>query len=58
MVGLTKVSQAAAGRNFWIHPRKNPRKYKKYHGRQWANITMKDVSTGQRKKTQNKQTSA
>ena len=30
-LGLTKVSQAAAGRNIWIDPSKYPRKYSKYH---------------------------
>ena len=33
----TKVSQAAAGRNFWIDPSKYPKKYPKYYVRQWAN---------------------
>ena len=31
MVGTTKVSQAATGRNIWIDPSKYPRKYSKYH---------------------------
>jgi hypothetical protein len=34
--GLTKVSPAAAGRNLWVDPSKYPRKYPKYHVRQWA----------------------
>ena len=34
VLGLTKVSQAAAGRNLWIDPRKHPIKYPKYHVRQ------------------------
>ena len=31
---LTKVSQAAAGRNLWIDPSKYPKKYPNYHVRQ------------------------
>ena len=30
-LGLTKVSQAAAGRNLWIDPNRYLRKYPKYH---------------------------
>ena len=37
-LGLTKVFQAAANRNLWIDPRKYPRKYFKYHVRQWATV--------------------
>ena len=33
---LTKVSQAATNRNLWIDPSKYPRKYRKYHVRQWT----------------------
>ena len=36
--GLTKVSQTTEGRNIWIDPRKYPRKYPKYHVRQWASV--------------------
>ena len=32
------VSQAAAGRNLRVDPSKYPRKYPKYHVRQWANV--------------------
>ena len=35
-LGLTKVFQAAVGRNLWIDPSKYPRKYPKNHARQWA----------------------
>ena len=35
-MGLTKVSQAASGRNLWIDPSKYPRKNPKNHVRQWA----------------------
>ena len=32
------ISQADAGRNLWIDPGKYPRKYPKYHVRQWASM--------------------
>jgi hypothetical protein len=38
-LGLTKVSQAAAGRNLWIELSKYPRKYPYFHVRHWANMT-------------------
>ena len=36
-LGLTKVSQAAVGRNPWIDQSKYPRNYPKNHVRHWAN---------------------
>ena len=35
-MGLTKVSQATAGRILWIDPSKYPIKYPNNHVRQWA----------------------
>ena len=39
-LGLIKFSQAASEINFWIDPSKYPRKYPKYHIRQWINISL------------------
>ena len=42
-MGLTKVSQATAGRNLWIVSSKYPRKYPQYYVRQWASIVITGV---------------